>query len=57
MITITFEEAVNLTGSQAELARALGVTRKAVWNWKKTGVPKGRVYQLQYLFPEWFMYR
>jgi len=46
------EEAIKLAGSQSELARILGITRGAVNQWST--MPKGRVYQLKDLRPEWF---
>lgn len=33
-------------GSEAEVARALGVTRGAVWQWKDI-IPRGSAYQIQ----------
>ena len=49
---MTKEKAIELAGSQAKLAKILGIDRRAVWNWKK--IPQGRVYQLMVLKPEWF---
>jgi DNA-binding transcriptional regulator YdaS (Cro superfamily) len=49
---MTKEEAIKRAGSQSALARLLGVTRGAVWQWK--ALPDGRVYQLMVLRPEWF---
>jgi DNA-binding transcriptional regulator YdaS (Cro superfamily) len=49
---LTKEKAIELAGSQADLARLLGVTRSAVWQWKE--IPQGRIYQLMVLRPEWF---
>jgi DNA-binding transcriptional regulator YdaS (Cro superfamily) len=49
---MTKEEAIKRAGSQSALARLLGVTRGAVWQWKV--LPSGRVYQLMVLRPEWF---
>ena len=49
---MTTEQAVELAGSKAALARLLGVTRGAVWQWKE--LPEGRMYQLMVLRPEWF---
>ena len=46
------DEAVKLIGSQAALARLLGVTRGAVWHW--VHLPQSRVWQLKLLKPEWF---
>jgi DNA-binding transcriptional regulator YdaS (Cro superfamily) len=49
---MTTEQAVELAGSKAALARLLGVTRGAVSQWAQ--LPKGRLYQLMHLKPEWF---
>lgn len=49
---MTKEDAIKLAGSQAALARMLGITRGAVNQWKQ--MPQGRVYQLMHLKPEWF---
>jgi DNA-binding transcriptional regulator YdaS (Cro superfamily) len=49
---MTIEQAAELAGSKAALARLLGVTRGAVSQWEK--LPKGRLYQLMVLRPEWF---
>jgi predicted transcriptional regulator len=46
------QKAITLAGSQSELARILGITRAAVFHWKK--IPWGRIYQLKELRPEWF---
>jgi DNA-binding transcriptional regulator YdaS (Cro superfamily) len=46
-------KAITLAGSQSELARILGITRAAVNNWKT--LPKGRLYQLMVLRPDWFI--
>lgn len=46
------DDAILKAGSQAALARLLGVTRGAVSQWKN--MPKGRLYQLMILKPEWF---
>jgi DNA invertase Pin-like site-specific DNA recombinase len=45
---------INKVGSQSELARLLGVSRGAVWLWKRDGIPQSRVWQLQALHPELF---
>jgi len=47
------QKAITLAGSQSELARILGITRAAVHNWKT--LPKGRLYQLMVLRPDWFL--
>ena len=49
---MTKELAIKLAGSQAALARMLGVTRGAVWQWQE--IPQGRLFQLMHLKPEWF---
>jgi len=45
---------INKVGSQSELARLLGVSRGAVWLWKRDGIPKSRVWQLKALHPKLF---
>jgi predicted transcriptional regulator len=47
------QKAITLAGSQSELARILGIQRSAVHQWKK--IPKGRIYQLMFLRPQWFV--
>jgi biotin operon repressor len=49
---LTKEQAITLAGSQSDLARLLGISRGAVWKWKK--IPQSRIWQLQLLRPEWF---
>jgi DNA-binding transcriptional regulator YdaS (Cro superfamily) len=49
------DDAISKAGSQAALARLLGVTRGAVSQWKN--MPKGRLYQLMVIRPEWFAKR
>ena len=49
---MTKEKAIKLAGSQVELARILGITKGAVWQWKE--IPKVRLFQLQVLRPGWF---
>jgi hypothetical protein len=46
------EQIINKVGSQSELARLLGVSRGAVWIWKRDGLPKSRIWQLKLHFPE-----
>jgi DNA-binding transcriptional regulator YdaS (Cro superfamily) len=46
------ERAIFLAGSASKLARLLGVSRQAVNNWVE--LPKGRVWQLRVLRPDWF---
>ena len=52
-VRMTKEEAIKRAGSQAALARILGVSRGAVNQWKQ--MPQGRVYQLMVIKPEWFV--
>jgi len=47
------QEAIKLAGSQAKLAKLLGITRGAVWLWGED-VPVMRIYQLKVLCPQWF---
>jgi predicted transcriptional regulator len=49
---MTKEEAIKRAGSQSDLARLLGISRGAVNQWKQ--LPRGRLYQLVVLKPEWF---
>jgi DNA-binding transcriptional regulator Cro len=49
---LTKEQAIQLAGSQAKLARLLGISRAAVWLWKT--IPQARIWQLRVLRPEWF---
>ena len=46
------QKAIKLAGSAIKLAKLLGITKGAVWQWKK--IPKIRLFQLQVLKPEWF---
>ena len=46
------QQAIKLAGSSSELARLLGIKRSAISHWKE--IPKGRLYQLMVLKPEWF---
>jgi predicted transcriptional regulator len=50
---MTKQEAIERAGSQSALARLLGVSRGAVWQWKE--LPEGRLYQLMVIKPEWFV--
>jgi len=54
MQRMDIEQIIRNAGSQSELARLLGVTRGAVWIWKRDGLPKSRIWQLKLLKPEWF---
>jgi hypothetical protein len=49
---MTKQQLIQLAGSQAELARILGIKRPAVCQWKT--VPELRLRQLKDLRPEWF---
>jgi len=49
---MTKEHFIKMAGSQAKLARLLGVSRAAVCKWGN--VPQGRIFQLMVLRPEWF---
>jgi len=46
------EIAIKLAGGSNALARLLGITKGAVSQWK--AIPKGRLYDLRNLRPEWF---
>jgi hypothetical protein len=45
--------AIELAGGVLALAKLLGVSRPAIYQWKNE-VPKMRVFQLKTLRPEWF---
>jgi DNA invertase Pin-like site-specific DNA recombinase len=51
---MNIETIINKVGSQSELARLLGVKRGTVWLWKRDGIPKSRLWQLQALHPKLF---
>lgn len=52
---ITYSAAVSVFGHAAALARALGVSRASVSEWKKKRVlPEGRIWQLIALRPDRF---
>ena len=52
---IPYRRAVRAFGRAASLARALGVSRASVSEWKKKGrLPRGRVWQLMVLRPDVF---
>jgi DNA-binding XRE family transcriptional regulator len=48
------KRAVELAGSQAALARLLGVTKQAVNQWPEGRMPELQVYRLRDLKPRWF---
>ena len=52
---ITKEEAIRFAGSQTELAKILGISQAAISQWKT--IPKARIWQMQFLHPEWFLFR
>jgi predicted transcriptional regulator len=49
---MTIEQAIELAGTKAALARLLGISRGAVSQWAE--LPEGRLYQLMVIKPEWF---
>ena len=49
---LTKEQAIELAGSQAKLAKLLGISRGAVWLWET--IPQSRIWQLKVLRPGWF---
>ena len=52
---ITYDQAIEVFLKPAKLARALGVSRASVSEWKDKGVlPEGRVWQLIALRPDRF---
>jgi|688.fasta_scaffold2579155_1 predicted transcriptional regulator len=46
-------EAIQLAGSQCDLAKLLGITQAAVSQWGEN-VPMARLWQMKTLKPEWF---
>lgn len=52
MKELTKSKAIKLAGSQVNLAKMLGITKGAVWQWSK--IPELRLYQLKHIKPEWF---
>jgi len=49
---LTKDQAIELAGSQAKLAKLLGISRGAVWLWET--IPQSRIWQLKVVKPEWF---
>lgn len=47
--------AIKKAGSVCALARILGVTRQAVQQYRRSGLPDARVDQLRLARPEWFV--
>lgn len=48
-IEITKKEAVRMFGSQAELARALGIERSAVSQWKDGPIPEKQAMKIRFI--------
>lgn len=44
---MTFEDLISHFGTQAEAARAIGVTRGRVWQWRLEGIPLLRQFQIE----------
>ena len=53
---ITKKEAIEFAGSLGELAKILGISKAAISQWKDSP-PKKRIFQMQSLHPEWFLFR
>jgi predicted transcriptional regulator len=53
-MSMNANEAIQKAGSVSGLARILGVTRQAVQQYRKTGIPGRRELELMALRPEWF---
>lgn len=49
LIAMTFEQVVKHFGSAPSAAKALGVTRQAVYRWKEAGIPVGTQCRIQLL--------
>lgn len=47
------QQAIDLAGNAASLAKLLGITPSAITQWGED-VPKGRIWQLKVLRPAWF---
>ncbi len=47
--------AIERAGSVSALARVLGVSRQAVQQYRESGLPTAREYQLYEARPEWFI--
>ena len=52
--SLTIESAIEKAGSVMALARLLGVSRQAVQQYRKKGLPASRCLQLMSDRPEWF---
>jgi DNA-binding transcriptional regulator YdaS (Cro superfamily) len=44
-----FREAIELFGSQTNMAQSLGVSRQATTKWRRDGIPPLRQYQIESL--------
>lgn len=44
---MTYDNAVKHFGSPSALARALGINRASVAEWRIVGIPEGRQYQIE----------
>ena len=53
---ITKKEAIQFAGSVTELAKILGISKAAISQWGEIP-PQARVWQMQSLHPEWFLFR
>ena len=47
------QTAINLAGGIPALARLLGITPEAIYQWGNT-IPSGRLWQIRAMKPEWF---
>lgn len=47
------QQAIELAGTAAALAKILGITQSAITQWGEN-VPKARIWQLRVLKPAWF---
>lgn len=47
MNTSAFEKAIDLVGSQSEMARRLGKKQGHVWKWRRDGVPAEYVIRVE----------
>lgn len=54
MLGMDTKSAIERAGSALALAKILGITVQAVYQWGDK-LPDGRYWQLQVLRPEWFM--
>ena len=48
------QQAINLAGNAASLAKLLGITPSAITQWGEN-VPEKRVWQMRLLKPGWFL--